>query len=278
MSLAKCKGGIEKSREITPPLKWAGGKRWFAAKYAGILPSSFNVYYEPFFGSGALFFSLRPSRAVASDLNSSLVDFYLALRDKPDLVRRYLVEHAHRHSMDYYYKVRSDAPRSATAKAARFLYLNRTCWNGLYRVNMKGQFNVPKGTKEMVLLPSDDFSEVADLLRTVEFIHSDFEPVMERARKGDFIFVDPPYTVNHNKNGFLKYNEKIFSWQDQVRLKECVVRAVNRGAKVLVTNAHHESIFKLYQEYDLIKASRASVIAGKKSARGYFNEVLIKCY
>lgn len=263
---------------LTPPLKWAGGKRWFVQKCRHLLPESFDTYYEPFFGSGAIYFSLQPRRAVIADLNSELVNFYNVLKNRGPLFDRYLVSHARKHSPDYYYHVRAQSPRSPEARAARFLYLNRTCWNGLYRVNREGFFNVPIGTKTSVLLDSDDFDRISHLLSTAEILVADFECTIERAGVGDFLFVDPPYTVAHNNNGFVKYNEKIFSWSDQVRLSHAVRAAVRRGVKVLVTNAHHNSVMDLYRGFEQLVVSRSGVIAGNANARKGFEEVVVKCY
>lgn len=264
--------------EIAPPLKWAGGKRWLVQRHRSFFPASFRTYFEPFFGSGALFFSLKPCRAVISDSNAELMNFYEAVREQPQLVARYLSHHSQCHSPEYYYCVRSQRPRSQASRAARFLYLNRTCWNGLYRVNRAGHFNVPIGTKTRVKMESDDFGRIGQLLRSAEIVVSDFEATIDRAGNDDFVFVDPPYTVAHNNNGFLKYNEKIFSWDDQIRLSMAVKSAVNRGAKVLVTNANHQSVTKLYREYEQVVITRSGVIAASSSARGAFDELVVRCF
>jgi DNA adenine methylase len=149
----------------------------------------------------------------------------------------------------------------------------------LYRVNLNGQFNVPIGTKTNVILDTDNFEKIAHLLQNCELISGDFEIALSRAAAGDFVFVDPPYTVKHNHNGFVKYNEHIFSWDDQIRLRDAVSAAVGRGAKVLVTNAYHESIREIYDGVgELIELSRSSVIAGKSAARGRYEEMVIKCF
>jgi DNA adenine methylase len=164
-------------------------------------------------------------------------------------------------------------------RAARFIYLNRTCWNGLYRVNKKGEFNVPIGTKSSVILEGDDFELVSKALKSATITTCDFETTIDKAGRGDFIFIDPPYTVKHNLNGFIKYNENIFSWQDQVRLKKSISDAVEKGAFVLVTNANHKSIKELYKgSGEMIALNRASVIAGKSEARGTYSELAIKSW
>lgn len=266
------------NREIVPPLKWAGGKRWFAIKHRDLLPATYNKYIEPFLGSAALFFTLKPQHAVLADVNPELINLYSVIRSSPSILRNKLAQHHRLHSKEYFYKMRSSVPRSEVGRAARFLYLNRTCWNGLYRVNMQGKFNVPIGTKTSVLLDTDDFEGVSELLSTATLLCKDFESVIDLAGLDDFVFVDPPYTVAHNFNGFVKYNEVLFSWSDQERLKEAVIRAKNRGAKILVTNAAHASVRELYAGFEQIPVSRAGVIAGKSAARGKFDELVIRCY
>src|SRR6266852_5391210 len=170
--------------DCPPFLKWAGGKRWFVARYLDVLPSQFNRYIEPFVGSGALFFALTPSRAILADLNADLIATYSAIKNDWKRVVGILAEYHKRHSKEFYYLVRSSRPRTLHCRAARFIYLNRTCWNGLYRVNRRGEFNVPVGTKEKVLLDADDFCQASVLLKGASLITSDFESVISRAGRG----------------------------------------------------------------------------------------------
>jgi len=262
-----------------PFLKWAGGKRWLLESQPEVFDVSFSRYLEPFLGSGAIFFSLLPRRAILSDRNQSLIETYSAIRDNWQRVFRNLQRHQRMHSKEYYYKVRADTPRNPFTRAAKFIYLNRTCFNGLYRVNLDGRFNVPIGTKNSVLLPTDDFARLASILSKVTLKGCDFEDVLSKAKANDFVFIDPPYTVKHNNNGFVKYNESLFSWDDQIRLSDAVKVAVNAGAKVLVTNAYHSSVRRLYSGVgEIIKVQRASLISGKATARGKFEEMIVKCY
>lgn len=226
-----------------------------------------------------MFFHLQPETAFLSDLNGDLVNAYLTVRDSCDQLQKILKSYHKLHSESFYYKIRASKPRNSVYKAARFIYLNRTCWNGLYRVNKKGEFNVPMGTKTNVILDSDDFSKISKLLKGIEIEACDFQETVDKASRGDFVFIDPPYTVKHNLNGFIKYNETIFSWEDQIRLRNCISRAVDRGAQVLVMNAHHKSIEDLYQDMgEMVQMNRASVIAGKAEFRGVYSELAIKCW
>lgn len=262
-----------------PFLKWAGGKRWFIQKHQNHFPDKFNVYFEPFLGSGAAFFFLKPQKAVLSDTNKDLIATYIQIRDNPQSIKELLKSHQHFHSKSYYYEVRATIPQCPVEKAARFLYLNRTCWNGLYRVNRRGEFNVPIGTKTAVTLDTDDFHAVSDMLQHVDILASDFETIIDRAGEGDFLFVDPPYTVRHNKNGFVKYNETLFSWNDQIRLQQALVRARSRGAMALITNAGHPSIQELYGDLgECVRLSRHSVLSGDPSRRSRVDEFIIRTW
>ncbi|ENW05265.1 DNA adenine methylase [Acinetobacter beijerinckii] len=266
--------------EISPLLKWAGGKRWFAKKHLSLLPEKYNTYIEPFFGSGATFFKLKPEKAIINDINSKLMNVYNSIKLNPIEVEALLKIHHSNHSKDYYYYIRDLEPDDYLEQAAQFLYLNRTCFNGIYRVNLKGKFNVPIGTKTEVLLENDDFIKVSECLLNVEIMNQDFEKIIDMADKGDLLFIDPPYTVRHNNNGFIKYNENLFSWEDQVRLHESLKRAHNREVKILCTNANHQSIHDLYEEDYFNKniVSRYSSISGKKSSRNQYEEVVIRNY
>jgi DNA adenine methylase len=264
--------------QVLPPLKWAGGKRWLVNQHRHVFPSSFNRYVEPFVGSGAVFFALKPRRAVLADKNEALINFYRTLRNKPEELCEMLEGHAALHSTSHYYKVRGSSPETIEESAANFLYLNRTCWNGLYRENKNGKFNVPIGTKTSVILSTDDFFAASRLLRRARLTASDFEPIIEAAEADDFVFVDPPYTSAHNNNGFIKYNQHIFSWEDQERLASVVRHAVRRGVKVLVTNANHDAIKKLYKRFRQFIVDRPSVIAGSANARAKYEEVIIQCF
>ncbi len=264
------------TKKVNPFLKWAGGKRWLTSGFSDIFPDSYNTYIEPFLGSGAVFFQLNPNKAILSDSNADLVNTYEAIRTNHCLVKRYLSGHQKSHSKEHYYDMRSKTSSSKYVQAARFIYLNRTCWNALYRVNLKGEFNVPIGTKTSVLRKDDNFLGVAGKLSNASLRISDFEPIIKSAKKGDFLFVDPPYTVKHNLNGFVKYNEKIFTWSDQIRLCDSLVGASDRGVLVLMTNANHESIREIYKEnFSIETKSRKSVIAASASNRSITTELLV---
>jgi DNA adenine methylase len=261
---------------LEPFLKWAGGKRWLVKRHLNTVPASYNRYIEPFLGSGAVFFSLEPSKAILSDLNPELIAAYSAIKHNWRGVTLLLESYQRWHCKAFYYDMRNSAPPSESARAARFIYLNRTCWNGLYRVNLRGQFNVPKGTKENVVLESDDFRKLSLALAHASLVSSDFKPIIQQARKGDLIFADPPYVTSHSNNGFLKYNEKLFCWNDQVRLRDCLLEAKEKGVHVLATNADTPPIRRLYDgQFSVHSVTRSSVIAAGPDKRGIASELII---
>jgi DNA adenine methylase len=264
------------SNTAKPFLKWAGGKRWLIERHSDAFPRFEGKYIEPFLGGGSVFFNLAPTSALISDSNARLIECYLQIRDNYEEVVSFLEKHQKHHAKNYYYEIRAKLFKNEAERSAQFLYLNRTCFNGLYRVNRNGVFNVPIGTKDKIIDESESFAEISAALSGADIVHSDFEEVIEKASEGDFIFVDPPYTVKHNLNGFLKYNEKIFSWDDQVRLRDAIVRAAERGALILLTNAAHASVVELYENVGKLRfVQRSSVLAGKSAARGSVSELIV---
>lgn len=260
---------------MKPFIKWAGGKRWLVSHPNFELPSFSGRYIEPFLGGGAVFFHLKPKSAILADVNPRLIEVYKAVRDDWEKVERELQRMQKLHCKEFYYQERARKRRAPYAKAAQFIYLNRTCWNGLYRENLKGEFNVPIGTKSKVIFEDEDFLEISNLLRNAEIMACDFEETISHAQKGDLVFIDPPYTTAHNLNGFVKYNQRIFQWEDQVRLRESVLGAAERGARVVLTNADHESIHDLYLGLGkYISMGRASLISGSGKHRGATSEAL----
>lgn len=265
------------NQNVKPFLKWVGGKRWFISNHADLIPEKFNRYIEPFLGSGAIFFHLKPRKAILGDINPDLIDTFLGVKKDWKNVIRNLQKHEKNHSKEYYYKIRKAMPRSLASKAARLIYLNRTCWNGLYRVNNQGFFNVPIGSRSKIIRDDDDFQSISELLKKVKLYRSDFERLIDKAEVGDLVFVDPPYTVCHNNNAFVKYNENFFSWNDQERLCEALIRAKRRGAFILSTNAYHKSVIQLYKgNFKTKQVVRFSTIASKISARSSYEELVIR--
>lgn len=266
-------------KTTVPFLKWPGGKRWLTHRIIDRIPRIEGNYIEPFLGGGAFFFALNPTCAKLSDINAELIETYKVMRDKPELLREKMLCHQKYHNKEYYYKIRSMKPRTDINRASRFIYLNRTCFNGMYRVNKKGEFNVPKGTKDNFTYDIDVFEEYSTILKNAELLTTDFEIAIESAKKGDLIFADPPYAMNSGSQ-FIKYNDKLFTWEDQKRLFDSLKKASQRGAHVILTNAFCEELKTMYEEagFFVVEITRACSISGKAVNRQRVKELLISTY
>lgn len=264
--------GYERDSIHEPLLKWPGGKRALLKEIIPLFPKSFNHYYEPFIGGGAAFFALRPNKAILADNNSDLINCYEQVRDNPDKVIAHLRDMPN--TERDYYTIRESIPQDKAAQAARFIYLCTLSFNGIYRVNLKGVFNVPYGYKRH-LKPchTERIIAASEALSFADLRIGDFESSLADARDGDLVYLDPPYTVAHSNNGFLKYNAKLFSWNDQERLAAVATALVERGCRVLVSNADHESIRALYTGFQLQAISRPSIIA----ASGVYRRQITEC-
>jgi DNA adenine methylase len=262
---------IEPKAQSEPLIKWPGGKRAIAHQILALVPQKYGTYYEPFLGGAALFMALRPSRAQLTDKNADLIECYQQVRDNPHELIRALKRL--KNSEEDYYNIRDWNPRTPITRAARFLYLTRLAFNGIYRVNLRGQFNVPYGHKTH-LSPVDEerLLSMHLALKGATLKTMDFDESLKSASNGDLIYLDPPYTVAHGLNGFLKYNESIFSWADQQRLHETASKLVARGCHVVVSNADHESVRTLYKNFRKIVISRPSVIAADAKRRRVVSE------
>jgi DNA adenine methylase len=262
-----------------PFLKWPGGKRWLVHQYASLFPLQYRRYFEPFLGGGAVFFHLTPRRAVLADTNSELVNAYQSLKKHAQVIEKRLADLQRKHGETLYYRIRATRPTNAIDQAVRFLYLNRTCFNGIYRVNLRGEFNVPIGTKDRVAYPEGYLQEIAACLRHASIRVADFEKTIDEAAADDFVFVDPPYTVMHNNNNFVKYNANLFSWTDQIRLVSAVRRAAQRGAAVMISNADHQSVRQLYRDFGTHhRVDRTSILAADLIHRRKTTELLVTSY
>ena len=263
-------------RHARPFLRWAGGKRWLAPAIRALVADlSPRHYFEPFLGGGAIFFTLRPKRASLSDINEDLINTYVQVRDQADNVTALLREMPV--SKEGYERIRSTQATDPAARAARFLYLNRTAFLGLYRVNRDGAFNVPYGGGERtpkVLYNTAILQEAARALEGAALKSSDFEESIAQAQDGDLVYCDPTYTVLHNSNGFLRYNEAIFSWDDQVRLATASAAASKRGALVIVSNADHPTVSALYPSSIRLRFERFSLVSPRTDGRKVISEAL----
>jgi len=258
-----------------PFLRWAGGKSWLLKHLKDLAPNlNFKNYHEPFLGGAALFLFLQPQKkSYLSDLNSELIETYIAVRDDIENVISELKKF--KNTQEAYYKIRNSNYKSDYKRAARFIYLNQTSFNGIYRVNLDGVYNVPYGFRSKNFFEPENLIAVSENLKKSILKTGDFEIFKSKIQKNDFVFIDPPYTVTHNSNGFIKYNQKLFSLEDQYRLSSLVDYIKEKGAYYLLTNAAHQKIEEIFEKKDtkhLLK--RASLIGGLKAKRGHYEEVI----
>jgi len=262
-----------------PFLKWPGGKRWLVHQHANLFPSSCGRYLEPCLGGAAVFFHLQPATAILSDTNPELINAFRCVQQNWASIDEQLRALQKEHSIELYYRIRAKRLTDPLERAVRFIYLNRTCFNGIFRVNKNGDFNVPIGSKDTVEYPEGYLKTISDCLSKASLQVAGFEDTINAAGKGDFVFVDPPYTVRHNNNNFVKYNSRLFSWSDQLKLASAIKRAARRGAEIMLSNADHYSVRKLYRGFgNHCRIKRSSVLAAEALHRGEATELLITTY
>lgn len=271
---------------VQPFLKWAGGKRQLMPVIKKYIPQKYTQYYEPFVGAGAVLFSLQPAKTVINDTNKELMNCYNVIRDNPEGLLELCKEHEKKNSKDYYYTLRSQDRHStfktlsSVKRAARLIYLNKTCFNGLFRVNSKGQFNVPYGNPINPLIADPVvIRAVSNFLnqRSVRICEGDFADSVSTAKKGAFVYFDPPYHPISDTSSFTGYSINGFGEREQERLKLVCDKLSDRGCHVLVSNSNAPFIHELYSDsrYEIveIRASRAINAVGSK--RGKIQELLI---
>ena len=265
---------IDNNSKIAEPfLRWAGGKKWLVKTLLKYVPKDDYTYYEPFLGSGAFFFAIQPKSAILGDINIKLIETYTAIRDSPRTVIKYLS--LWKNCEKDYYKIRQAKFSNRFRRAAQFIFLNKTCWNGLYRVNQEGVFNVPFGyNTNRKVYDESNLIKVSHVLNSATLMSCDFQELVQSATIGDLVYLDPPYTVPHTNNGFSRYNERLFTWDDQLRLSETAKELIDRGCRVIISNAKHPTIEKLYRKFKLLYLTRTSVIAADPKFRGMTQEAL----
>lgn len=268
---------MNQSHTYTKPfLRWAGGKSWLIKHLSSFIPKNgYSQYHEPFLGGGSIFFYLNPNKAFLSDLNQDLIETYIQIKLNVSSVINELKQFEN--TEECYYQLRSVEFKDNAAKAARFIFLNQTSFNGIYRVNLKGEYNVPYGYRNKSFVDEKNLRLASKSLENCELLYNDFTNSLNHIQKGDLVFIDPPYTVTHNNNGFIKYNKKLFDLDSQIRLSNYIDEIKKREAYYILTNAAHEEIERLfYKEGDrTLKLDRASLIGGKNAQRGQYSELII---
>lgn len=271
-----------------PFVKWAGGKRQILDKLIKYVPEDFNTYYEPFVGGGALFFELSPKNAVINDSNEELINVFRCIKDEEKLTKmcNELNHHEANHSEEYYYKIRNiDRDKnkfnrlSDYKRAARTIYLNKACFNGLYRVNSKGEFNVPFGKKLKVnTYDGQNIGIIHAYLNfnNIKILSIDFEEAVKDAKEGDFIYFDPPY--DSDTSTFNSYTEDGFSKDEQIRLSNVFKNLSDRGCYVMLSNHNTILINELYKDFYIHKITAKRNINSNGKKRGKVEEVIITNY
>ena len=268
-----------------PFVKWAGGKRQIIDELKKYIPDEFNTYYEPFIGGGALLFELAPKKAVINDSNAELMNVYQVLCDDSKFKKmcRVLNNYEANHSEEFFYEIRNKDKNKNTfnrlsdyTRAARTIYLNKACFNGLYRVNSKNEFNVPFGKKSKVnTYDGNNLITVSNYLtmNDIKILNKDFEEVVSYAKKGDFVYFDPPYDSDNNI--FTSYTEEGFGKDEQRRLAKVFKELDQKGVYVMLSNHNTTLINELYKDYHIhvIEAKRNINSNGKK--RGKVEEVIV---
>jgi DNA adenine methylase len=273
------------SRSISsrPFLRWAGGKQRLVKYLLPFLPNR-NIYrrhFEPFFGAGALFFAVRPAQAVISDVNAELMNCYRRVVKDPDKVSRLLHAYANRDGREFFYKVRSRPLKTMTDtdRAACFIYLNKAAFNGIYRVNKAGQFNVPYGPSfRGISIPSKEILiSAAQGLRNAKIFTGDFEDILDHASLGDFVYLDPPYPPRSDTAFFTHYSPGRFGWDEQVRVARVFTELSSRGCLVMLSNADQKRIVTLYRRFHIFRLNAVRWL-GSNGDRFGVREVIVTNY
>jgi len=277
---------LKRDELVMPVVKWAGGKRQLLPEIEKYIPQKFSTYYEPFVGGGAVLFHLQPENAVINDINEELMNLYKVIKDNIDELIEDLKKH--KNESKYYYKIREldrDLDRynklTPVERASRIHYLNKTCYNGLFRVNSKGQFNVPFGRyKNPNIINEETLRAVSRYFNRANIIIKcgDFEDAVEEADIDSFVYFDPPYDPVSDTSNFTDYNKGGFDRKEQIRLKELCDRLDKKGVRFLLSNSETDFILDLYKDYKIEIVPAKRFINSKGDRRGEVNEVLVRNY
>jgi len=266
-----------------PFLKWAGGKSQLLTELLARVPKSFNCYFEPFLGGGALFFGLQPKKARLSDNNSELINCYSVVRNNLDQLLEDL--HKHKYESEYYYTIRKSdrapdfASLPAIARASRFIYLNKTCYNGLYRVNSKGQFNVPMGRYTAPTIVDEvNLRACSSVLANADVSVAAYDHVETSAEAGDFVYFDPPYLPRNATSNFTSYTEGGFAEAEHERLGDLCRKLNQKGVFFMVSNSHTRAIWEIYKGFNVSVVNANRSINSKAKRRGRIEEYIITNY
>ncbi len=270
---------VKKIKEPKPFVKWVGGKRQLVNEIHKRIPLNFNRYYEPFIGGGAVFFSNGFNKAIISDVNQELINAYNVIKENVDNLIISLKKHLYNEEYFYELRKKDTSDLSNIERASRFIYLNKTCYNGLYRVNKKGKFNVPFGKyKSPLICDEENLKAVNYKLIKTKILCTDFEKSVLTAKENDFVYFDPPYMPLSSTSYFVGYSKNGFAYNEQLRLKSVYKKLSEKGVYCMLSNSYTNEVKELYSEYniDTVKATR--VINSKANGRGKIKEVIITNY
>lgn len=262
-----------------PPVKWAGGKIGLISQFEPLFPKHFRLYAEPFVGGGAVFFHLLPKKAILIDSNEELMNFYLVVRDNLEELLIDLKKHVN--TSEYYYSIRALDPRELppVERASRFLYLNKTGYNGLWRVNSQGKHNVPFGRyKNPKIVDEPNLRLVSEALKSAELLSDDFSRVLDYTQPGMFVYLDPPYYPLSETANFTSYTADAFGAQDQKRLAGVFRELDKRGCLVMLSNSDTAFVRELYSGYDVQVVYARRAINCRADRRGPITELVIRNY
>lgn len=269
--------------ETYPIVKWVGGKRQLMFELIKNMPKSYNRYFEPFIGGGALFFELQPEQAYISDMNEELINLYSVVRDNVYELIKDLSKHEV--SKEYFLEIRNiDRTEQYTElsdveRASRFIYLNRTCFNGMYRVNSQGQFNVPFGHyKNPRIIDKNNLLNCSELLKKTEIKCADFSEILTKVKKGDLVYFDPPYVPLNETSSFTSYTKDGFDINMQFKLRDVCDELDNKGVKFMLSNSDTKLVNELYVNYEIKKVFASRQINANTDGRGKITEVLVRNY
>ncbi len=261
-----------------PALKWAGGKSALLPQLASHFPAGCKVYIEPFLGGGAVFLALGSGTvSLINDSNPEIFNLYSIIRDQPQALMTELDKFKPQYSENFYYSLRQSKPETCLQQAARTIFLNKTGFNGLYRQNASGQFNVPFGKRLTcpALYQTTNILAISSRLQSADLKNQDFEEILEEAQEGDLVYCDPPYEPLDQTSSFTAYQARGFSQVDQIRLKEACLRAHSRGALVFISNSSADFILDLYAGFEIQKIRARRAINSDGGKRGEVEEVLV---
>lgn len=264
---------------MRPPVKWAGGKSQLIEQFKPLFPNRIDSLIEPFVGGGAVFFHLQPPKAVLIDINFDLINFYEIIKDKLEALLA--KSKIHENTKEYFYNIRSFDVNSLDniERASRFIYLNKTAYNGLWRENSKGQHNAPFGYyKNPKIVDEYNLFKVSMLLKRAEIICGDFSLVLGIAQQDDFIYMDPPYHPLSDTAHFTSYTAKSFNIEDQIRLADVFTELDQRGCRVMLSNSDTPLILELYKNYDIKRVTARRAINCHAESRGPISELVIRNY